>query len=140
MTRNPFRRGDRSPIMEPDHDPVSLPEPEAEDWSDLDSNLSGEERATEYPARGFVKQAVFASMMFLIVMFFVFREIQHNRELYRMSRLVAAAEAQTRQWQERQRLEEARRAGLIAVLHREPIPTRTPRVMNAAYILPKGGP
>lgn len=74
--------------------------------------------------------------MFLVVLFFVFREIQHNRELYRMSRLVAAAEAQTRQWQERQRMEEAQRAGLLAVLHTQQLPTRNPRIINASYILP----
>jgi hypothetical protein len=55
-----------------------------------------------------------AAAIFLIVVLFVFREIQHNRELYRMSRLVSAAEAQRRQSQELLRLELVREARIVA--------------------------
>ena len=65
----------------------------------------------------FLRPACILSAVFLVLVMFVFREIDHARQLYRMSRLVAQAEAQTYQWQEKQRLEEARAAGLIAALY-----------------------
>ena len=47
----------------------------------------------------FTQLACYAVAIFIVLVFCVFREIEHRRELYRMSRLVSAAEAQQRQWQ-----------------------------------------
>jgi hypothetical protein len=76
-------------------------------------------------------------LVFLILVFMVFREVKHSRELYRMNQLVIATEAQRRQWQELARLDEAREAGLMAeVLRLQSLP-RESQIMQATYTLPE---
>lgn len=78
-------------------------------------------------------------MIFVVLVFSVFREVKHSRELFHMNQLLAAAEAEKRQWQELQRLDEAREALLMAQLLRLQSltrDTRDPLFVNAAYNLP----
>jgi hypothetical protein len=75
------------------------------------------------------------SLIFLVAAAFVFREIQHYQERYQLGRQLAAAEAQTRQWQERQRLEEARKAALQAELHSQQFATGNAPLANVSYVL-----
>jgi hypothetical protein len=65
-----------------------------------------------------------AVAVFAMAVFSVVREIQHNRELYRMSQRVAVAETQRRQSQQALRMAEAREAKLQAELQLRPILTR----------------
>jgi hypothetical protein len=67
-------------------------------------------------AERFVRRLGLVSGLFLMVVFSVFREIQHNREMYRMSQRVAAAEADSLRRREALRMEEAREASLVAAL------------------------
>jgi len=67
-----------------------------------------------------------AAAVFAMAVFSVVREIQHNRELYRMSQRVANAETQRRQSQQALRMAEAREAKLQAELQLRPILTRNP--------------
>lgn len=76
----------------------------------------------------FLRRVATGTALFLMLVCFIAREITHNRELYRMGRLVAAAEAETRQWRERQRQEEANEARLAAeLLHQQTLALREPR-------------
>lgn len=75
------------------------------------------EHRSEQATLFFLKCAGLAAAVFLIAALFLFREIQHSRELYQMGQLVTKAEAQKRQWQEKQRVEETRAAGYLATLH-----------------------
>lgn len=136
MRNNPFIPQSRNPIVEQSHPRWHGSEPVSEAPENDDFDQSGGKLSPQHRARRFVKWMCLASAVFLIVVFFVFREIQHYRELYRMSRLVAAAEAQTRQWQERYRLEEAKDAGLLAELHSQQFSPHNPQVINANYTLP----
>jgi hypothetical protein len=66
--------------------------------------------------RRFINQVCIFGATFVIVFYAVFREIQHNQELYHMSQMVAAAEAQARECREQLRLAEVREAQLKAEL------------------------
>lgn len=90
------------------------------------------------PTQRFLKRAGLAAGAFLVVVLFVSREIHHTRELYQMSRLVALAEAEKRQWQEKQRLEEVRTAGLVAALHSQQAAPQNIQLVKAAYTFPAG--
>jgi hypothetical protein len=79
------------------------------------------------------------TLIFLIAAAFVFREIQHYQERYQLGRQLAAAEAQTRQWQERQRLEEARKAALLAELHSQQFATSNSQLIKTSYVLSNRG-
>ena len=65
-----------------------------------------------------LKITVYSCVLFLFVLFCVFREIRHSRELFKMNQLVVAAEQQRQHWQELERLDEAREASLLAELQR----------------------
>jgi hypothetical protein len=75
-----------------------------------------------------------AAVLFLAIVFSVFREIEHNRELYDLSRKLAATEANARHWQEQLRLEEARSAGLEAALQARTFDARNPQAIQADYL------
>ena len=87
----------------------------------------------------FLQLAGSASVIFLVLVFLVFREIAHNRELYQMSRMVAAAEAQKQLWKERHRLDEARAAALMAELLRQQSLSRDNQFIKANYVRPVRG-
>ena len=70
--------------------------------------------------RGFLICVGLASAAFLIAMLFVFQEVRHTRELYRMSRFISHVEAEKQEWREKQRIEEARTAELLATLNSDP--------------------
>jgi hypothetical protein len=88
------------------------------------------------PVSRFVKCAGAATLVFLVLVLFVFREIQHTRELYQLSRLVMAAEAERRLWQEKLRLAEGRSASLVAAMHSQQALSPNTLAMNAAYVVP----
>ncbi len=75
------------------------------------------------------------SVVFAVLVLFVFREIQHTRELYQMSRMVTAAEKERRLWQEKWRLAEGRNAGLIATIHSQPQLDQEAQVLPASYTI-----
>ena len=91
--------------------------PPAQDYAASDSDLSGQQLTFYSPTRRFAIRVGFVVVALALLALFVCREIQHSRELYRMSRLVAAVDAERRQWQERQRMQLVREAGLMATLH-----------------------
>jgi hypothetical protein len=136
MRNNPFIPQSRNPIVEQNQARWRFSEPvsEARAYDDSDRLRGG--LSPQHRTKRFARCVCLGSALFLIIVFFVFREMQHYRELYRMSLLVATAEAQTRQWQERQRMEEAQKAGLLAELHRQQFSTGDPQVIKAAYVLP----
>ena len=117
MTITPFISPTRNPFVE---HIGGLPE--GEPASASLSNSDGEHTRGKFGSaqheRRFLKRAGFSSVVFLVLVFCVFREVKHSRELFQMNRLVAVAEAQRRQWQELQRLDEAREACLMAELLR----------------------
>ena len=65
-----------------------------------------------------LKVTACSCVLFLFLLFCVFREVRHSRELFRMNRLVLAADMQRQHWQELERLDEAREATLLAELQR----------------------
>ena len=136
MTNNPFIPQSRNPIVEQNHARWRGSEPVPEALAYDDSDQLGGELLPQNRTKRFARCVFVGSGLFLIIVFFVFREIQHYRELYRMSRLVATAEARTRQWQERERIEEAQKASLLAELHRQQFSTGDSQVIKAAYVLP----
>lgn len=111
---------------------------EAENGSDCEPP-SGEFGSGQKLSR-FIQLACYAVAIFIVFVFCVVREIEHSRELYRMSRLVSAAEAQKRQWQERHRLDEAREAELLAELLRQQSLPRDPQRIPASHRLPTRRP
>lgn len=86
--------------------------------------------------RRFLKLICCSSVIFLVLVWFVFREIKHCREVYRMSRLVSLSEAQRRQSLERQRLGESREARLQAELLRQQSLAREARFMKTSLSFP----
>jgi hypothetical protein len=136
MTTNPFNPQAQTPVVEPNHNWQYKTEFSDEGMTTNNDNPSGMEINPSHPARRFINGVCVASALFLIMVFSVFREIQHNRELYRMSRMVATSEAQMRQWQERFRLEEAREAGFQAVLQSQSFSTSNPQIAEVNYPLP----
>ena len=101
-----------------------------------DGEPSDGEFASPQKRNRFLQLAGSASVIFLVLVFLVFREIAHNRELYQMSRMVAAAEAQKQFWKERHRLDEARAAALMAELLRQQSSSRDNQVIKANYVRP----
>jgi len=81
-------------------------------------------------AERFLPWVCLAIALFAMAVFSVVREIQHSRELYRMSQEVTLAEAQRRQCLEALRMSEAREARLQAELQGRPLlaghPQNTP--------------
>jgi hypothetical protein len=71
-------------------------------------------------------------VVFLALVFSVFREVKHSRELYQMNQLIATADAQRRQWQEAARLDEAQKARLMAEVMRLQSLRREASTGNAA--------
>ena len=136
MTTNPFISPTWNPILEniggqSDGDSASA------SLSNSDSGRAGGKFGFAQHERRFLKRAGFASVVFLVLVFSVFREVKHSRELFQMNRLVAIAEAQRRQWQERQRLDEAREACLMAeVLRLQSLPRDT-QIAKASYNIPE---
>ena len=94
------------------------------------------ESAARHTTKRFINVVCVGTALLLVIVFSVFREIHHNRELYRMSRMVASSEAQARQWQERLRLEEAREASLRAELPVQPFLVRSLQAEKAGHTLP----
>ena len=74
--------------------------------------------------------------LFLFVVFCVFREVRHSRELFRMNQMVLAADAQRQHWQELERLDEAREATLLAELQRLQSQAASNAPQRAAYRIP----
>lgn len=81
------------------------------------------------------KGVCIVSILLAVLLLSVFREIQHTRELYKMSRMVTLAEAERRQWQERWRLAEGRTAGLLAAMHGQSAPSRDVQVIPASHVI-----
>jgi hypothetical protein len=67
------------------------------------------------PSR-FINHLCLGAAIFGALVFSVVREIQHSHELYRMSQVVAASEAQAREFRDQFRLSRAREATLEAKL------------------------
>ncbi len=67
----------------------------------------------------FLNAIGYMTIVFLVLVFSVFREVAHSRELFHMNQLMLAADAQRRHWQEVARLEEAQDARLMAELFRQ---------------------
>ena len=65
-----------------------------------------------------LKVTAYSCVLFLFLLFCVFREIRHSRELFKMNQLVVAADQQRQHWQELERLDLAREASLQAELQR----------------------
>ena len=136
MTTNPFISQTWNPIAE-NIGGQSEGEPASASLSNSDSKRSVGEFSFAQHERRFLKRAGFSSVVFLVLVFSVFREVKHSRELFQMNRLVAVAEAQRRQWQERQRLDEAREACLMAeVLRLQSLPRDT-QIAKASYNIPE---
>jgi hypothetical protein len=136
MTTNPFISQAQNPFT------ANLGgQPEDESTSASLANSDGghlnEEFGSARHQRRFLNYAGFSSAVFLVLVFSVFREVSHSRELFKMNQLVAAADAQRRQWQELERLDEAREACLMAeVLHLQSLPQDT-QIIKASYTIPK---
>jgi hypothetical protein len=135
MTTNPFISPTRNPIVE-DIGGQYEGEPALASLSNSDSERSGGEFGIAQHERRFLKRVGFSSVVFLVLVFSVFREVKHSRELFQINRLVAVAEAQRRQWQELQRLDEAREACLMAeVLRLQSLPRDT-QIVKASDNIP----
>ncbi len=100
MTTNPFLPPSRILIEEP---PAGPPE---------GAFASGQRHWRFLNGLGYV------TVVFLALVFSVFREVKHSRELFRMNQFIATSDAQRRQWQDLERLHEAREAHLTAELLR----------------------
>ncbi|HEY9174176.1 MAG TPA: hypothetical protein VI136_17985 [Verrucomicrobiae bacterium] len=123
MKTNPFKNVDRGTPAETSLCPETL-----------SSDIAGVE--ADERARRWVKRVCKASVLFLALVLFLFRENQHAREQYLMSRMVTAAEAERRQWQERVRLAEGHAAAFIAVMHAQQALPPPPKMMPANYVVP----
>ena len=125
--------------------PTSNPESQYYHWNDPDlapdylDRGEDQSNADGPPARQsqrFLPWVCVALALFAMVVFSVVREIQHNRELYRMSQEVSLAETQRRQCLEALRMAEAREASLQAELQGRPFLTRNVQVMPANALKP----
>ena len=127
MRQNPFRPKACTPARELNcARPVKKMHP-LEDCAANNLN-SSKQQFTHYPSdRRFTTVVVLVSLVVGIMMLFVCREIHHSRQLHRMSRLVAAADAERKQWQERQRMQLVREADLMATIQNQ---AHTPRNSN----------
>jgi hypothetical protein len=134
MSTNPFISQTRNPILE-NIGGQSECEPASANLSNSDSARTVRKFGSAQHERRFLRRVGFVSLVFLILVFTVFREVKHNRELYRMNQLVVATEAQRRQWQELARLDEAREAGLMAELLRLQSLPRDSQIIQASYTL-----
>jgi hypothetical protein len=123
--------------------PTRDPEPQYYQWNDPDLASENSDRGEDQsgadgpPARDserFLPWVCLALALFAMAVFSVVREIQHNRELYRMSQQVTWAEAQRRQCLEALRMAEAREASLQAELQGRPFLTRNVQVMPASAL------
>ena|SRR5580704_9522720 len=125
MTINPFH---------PEHETTAGDfnrEPDAA--SSLRSKSAELKHASTRNVRRFINRVCLFAALFLALTFCVLREIQHNHELYQMSRKVSASEAQARSWQEKFRLEQAHEAQLKSTLQSQSEVPRTPQVTNAGF-------
>ncbi len=98
-----------------------------EDCAANNFGSSGQQFTHHPPDRRFTTVVVLVSLVVGIMMLFVCREIHHSRQLHRMSRVVAAADAERKQWQERQRMQLVREADLMATIQNQ---AHTPRNSN----------
>ena len=136
MKTNPFATKSRQPIAQATFCPQSPSESESEDPVAEGNEHSPREDEAERTSGRVVKHACVASIVFLVLVLFVFREIQHTRELYQMSRMISVAEAERRHWQEKLRLEEGRAAGLAAMMHSQQSLPQYPKVIRATHVVP----
>ena len=83
-----------------------------------------------------LKVTACSCVLFLFLLFCVFREVRHSRELFRMNQLVLAADMQRQHWQELERLDEAREATLLAELQRLQSQAASNASQRAAYHIP----
>lgn len=111
----PYPRRSPDPAAAPTY-PLSYPELEVEPAS--------ADAAPRIELRRLLPWALVAVLLFATAVFSVLREIQHNRDLYRMSQRVAQANEQRRQSLEALRMAEARAARLQAELDARPYPAR----------------
>jgi len=139
MIRNPFIGAPRNPILERSHARWRIHGPTTESRANLAQDGLHTNLPPQHHAGLFFKFICTLSLTFLIATAFVFREIQHYQEQYRLGRQIAAAEAQTRRWQERERLEEARKAALQAELHRQQFATGNFQLIKTSYVLSNRG-
>lgn len=138
MTTNPFISQTRNSFAE-NIGGQSDGESTSANLSDSGSGHANEEFGSAQHQKRFLKRVGYSSVVFLVLVFSVFREVKHSRELFRMNQLVAVADAQRRHWQEMQRLDEAREACLMAELLRLqalPRDTRDTLIVRAAYNIP----
>jgi hypothetical protein len=139
MTRNPFIGAPRNSILGQSHVRWRIPEAAAEAQEDHAQDRLPMDPLPQHHAVQFFKFIRTLTLIFLIAAAFVFREIQHYDERYRLGRQLATAETQTRQWQERQRLEEAREAALLAELHSQQFATGNSQRIKVTYNFPNRG-
>lgn len=116
MTTNPFISPTRIAIEESDRF-INGAREAVNPFGEETGRLGGEPGWLERN-RPFLKRVGYFSVLFLVVIFSVFREVKHSHDLFRMSQMVAAADVERRQWQERERLDEARSAYLAAEVFR----------------------
>ncbi len=101
-------------------------EPTSANPSNHESDCTDEEPGSALHHQRFIKRASHLSLVFLVLVFSVFREVKHTRELFTISQMVTAADTQRRQWQEVARLDEAREACLMAeVIRLQTLPRET---------------
>ncbi len=132
MKRNPFRPQACPPAGELNcAGPFKTMHP-PEDFAANNLHSSGQQFTHHPPDRKFTTVVGLVLVVVGILMLFVCREIHHSRQLHRMSRLVAAAEAERKQWQERQRMQLVREAGLLATIHDQ---AHTPRNSNSVTLV-----
>src|ERR1039457_4176214 len=136
MTTNPFNLREELPVMERNYFRQYATDGLREATTGENLDPFGPETAAPHPTREFINGVYVATAMLLVLVFSVFREIHHNGDLYRLSQMVASSEAQTRQWQERLRLEEAREASLLAELQSQPFLARNLQFERAGRSLP----
>lgn len=90
--------------------------PAAYGTDEIPEPAAAEHQAHLMESERFLRRLGVCLGLFLMVVFSVLREIQHNREMYRMSQRVAAAEADSRRWREDLRAEAALAASMQAAL------------------------
>ncbi len=83
-----------------------------------------------------LKVTACSCVLFLFLLFCVFREVRHSRELFRMNQLVLAADMQRQHWQELERLDEAREATLLAEIQRLQAQAANNALKKVAYRIP----
>lgn len=98
-------------------------------------NHEGPPQESEPHARRFLRWIVAVTVAVLILVLFVAREIIHSREKYRLGMEVARAEAQRRDAQKSQRIEEVWRAYLLAELHSKNMSSREGQRLNGRSLV-----